>query len=216
MQRESDMARSLNGALTQAVLATAVAERERDKLGETLAAEQDKTASLQALLMHAAASRLQAEARRKERTNALQAQVVSLQEQLETQRKQTRELDEEVWRYAERQVEASSRLGLLQQEASGASAIAQVAGRSLVPTPLPCLTIHHPKSTWALRDFPCKGQSHLRESGVGPCRARTCCGTPAVGNCALLSCGGSWSRLVFEKTHRAPIGNHPCRPPGAA
>ena len=80
--------------------------------------------------MHAAASRLQAEARRKERTNALQAQVVSLQEQLETQRKQTRELDEEVWRYAERQVEASSRLGLLQQEASGASAIAQVAGRS--------------------------------------------------------------------------------------
>ena len=86
MQRESDMARSLNGALTQAVLATAVAERERDKLGETLAAEQDKTASLQALLMHAAASRLQAEARRKERTNALQAQVVSLQEQLETQR----------------------------------------------------------------------------------------------------------------------------------
>lgn len=130
MQRESDMARSLNGALTQAVLATAVAERERDKLGETLAAEQDKTALLQALLMHAAASRLQAEARRKERTNALQAQVVSLQEQLETQRKQTRELDEEVWRYAERQVEASSRLGLLQQEASGASAKAQVAGRS--------------------------------------------------------------------------------------
>ena len=130
--KEREMVRSLNASLADAFNATATAEKERDQLKQdralmasSLAAEKDKAASLQALLAHersAVAAKLEAaveaalsSAAEKEATAV--SRVAELEEELDAAREEAHKLDEELWRNAEKQVAASSRLGVLQQEA---------------------------------------------------------------------------------------------------
>ena len=129
-----DMVRTVNRALAQAVEATTIAEaataavvQDRRLLAASLAAATDKAAPLQSSVValqelleqersRASASKLESEAalaaaaaaseRDRERTARSE-----LQAELDTARRQSAKLDQELWRNAEQLVAAGSRLG---------------------------------------------------------------------------------------------------------
>ena len=120
---QGDMVRTLNGALAQAIESTTTAERERDRLGEELEAERARNATLQSGLTQAAKTMTGLQASLAEERAAAAATASSLeacQAELEAQKQKTKKLDQELWRNAEMQLSASTRVHDIQHELTAA------------------------------------------------------------------------------------------------
>ena len=120
---QGDMVRTLNGALAQAIESTTTAERERDRLGKELEAERARNATLQSGLTQAAKTMTGLQASLAEERAAAAAIASSLEDcqaELEAQKQKTKKLDQELWRNAEMQLSASTRVHDLQHELTAA------------------------------------------------------------------------------------------------
>lgn len=120
---QSDMARTLNGALAAAIESTTTAERERDRLGKELEAERARNSTLQSGLAQAAKTMTGLQTSLTEERAAAVATASSLeacQAELEAQTQKTKKLDQELWRNAEMQLSVSTRVHDMQHKLTAA------------------------------------------------------------------------------------------------